>query len=572
MVSGFVSRGIMYSIRMEQFSEISLLLGLVFVISLVMKWLKQPLIVGYILSGIIAGPSILGWLTAVESIELFSKIGIASLLFIVGLSMSPKVIKDLGRVSLITGVGQVVFTSLIGYFISLFLGQPPLSALYIAIALTFSSTIIILKLLSDRGDVEKLYGKIAIGFLLVQDIIATLILLFVSAGSGQGDALLPMMVSVLAKGVVVFGGLWLIGLKILPRVINFIASSTELLFIFALAWGLGMASLFHFIGFSLEIGALIAGVMLSVSPYAREMSARMKPLRDFFIILFFVLLGSNMVLDTIPQILFPALILSVFVLVGNPIIVMLLMNLLGYRRRTGFMAGLTVAQISEFSLILATLGFNLGHLPKTTLSLITLVGLITIAGSTYLILYADKIYKRINKLLKFLELRRVSREKSIEEERYQAFLFGYGRVGDDYIDLFKKMELSYVVVDHDPRAIKTLENKEIPYRFGDAEDLEFLDELTLASATIVITTVPDFNANMLLLSYIKSINRQCVVIVTSHDATQAKDLYAHEADYVIMPHYLGALYGVSLIKRMGLNKESLGNERAKHERFINSRS
>lgn len=554
------------------FSEISLLMVLVFGISMAMRWLKQPLIVGYILAGIVAGPYALGLISDTEPIELFSKIGIASLLFIVGLSMSPKVIKEVGKVSLVTGVGQVLFTSLIGYAIALFLGQPPIAALYIAIALTFSSTIIILKLLSDRGDVDKLYGKVAIGFLLVQDIIATMILLFVSAGSSGDTNLYSLLGVVLLKGLIVFGMLWVVSLKILPKIIKYSAYSTELLFIFALAWGLGMGSLFHFIGFSLEIGTLIAGVSLSVSPFASEMSARMKPLRDFFIILFFVLLGSHMVLDTLMVILVPALILSVFVLIGNPVIVMILMNLLGYRRRTGFMAGLTVAQISEFSLILATLGFNLGHLPKETLSLITLVGLITIAGSTYLILYADPIYKRLNKILRVLELKHIGKEKGVAEEVYDAYLFGYGRVGDDYVETFKQLGLSYLVIDHDPRAVDRLIANQVSYRFGDAEDLEFLEELPLDRAKLVVTTIPGYNANHLLTRYIKAVNKKCLTVVTSHNIEEAKAIYAQGADYVIMPHYLGAKYGASMLKKMGLDRETLKAEQAKHLDFLSNRA
>jgi len=557
---------------MQIFSELSLLLVLVFGVSMVMRWLKQPLIVGYILSGIIAGPYVLGLITDTEPIELFSKIGIASLLFIVGLSLSPKVIKEVGKVSLITGVGQVLFTSLIGYGIALFLGQPPIASLYIAIALTFSSTIIILKLLTDRGDLDKLYGKVAIGFLLVQDIIATLILLFVSAGSSGDSNIYSLMAVVLIKGTIVFGVLWFVSLKILPHLIKYAAKSTELLFIFALAWGLGMGSLFEFIGFSLEIGTLIAGVALSVSPFSSEMSARMKPLRDFFIILFFVLLGSHMVLDTLAQIIVPAVILSIFVLIGNPVIVMILMNLLGYRRRTGFMAGLAVAQISEFSLILATLGFNLGHLPRTTLSLITLVGLITIAGSTYFILYADSIYKKLNKILKYLELRRVGRESGAEQEIYDAYLFGYGRVGDDYLESFKKLGLSYLVIDHDPSAIERLKMNEMSFKYGDVEDLEFLEELALDRAKLVITTIPDYSANQLLIRHIKSLNKKCVTIVTSHNIEEAKSIYSEGADYVIMPHYLGAKYGASMMKKIGLNREMLQSERSKHLVFLTNRS
>lgn len=552
--------------------EISVLLVIVSLLSIVMRMLKQPLIVGYILAGIIVGPYGLKLITAIEPIELFSKIGIATLLFIVGLSMSPKVIKEVGKASLITGVGQVLFTSIIGFFIARFLGIETVAAMYVAIALTFSSTIIVLKLLSDRGDADKLYGKVAIGFLLVQDVIATLILLFVSAQNSATGSMLALFGAVVGKGAILLFCLWLVSQKILPALIRYSANSSELLFIVTLAWGLGLSNLFDYLGFSLEIGALIAGVALSVSPYAKEVSARMKPLRDFFIILFFVLLGSNMALTTLSQILLPATLLSMFVLLGNPVIVIILMNILGYRRRTSFMAGLTVAQISEFSLILATLGFNLGHLSKDTLSIITLVGLVTITGSTYLIKYADQIYKKLNKLLKILEIKYRSHEKSISDASYDAYLFGYGRVGGDYIEVLSKMELSYCVVDHDPSSIDILISENVPHHFGDAEDLEFLEELGLDQAKIIITTLPTFTANILLARHVKSINPNCLIIAISHDAIEAKTLYAEGVSYVIMPHYLGALHGVAMIRRIGLSADEISVERGKHQKYLATRT
>ncbi len=556
---------------MQPFGEISLLIAIVAVVSILMRALKQPLVIGYILTGILAGPHGLKLVTSVESIELFSKIGIAILLFIVGLSMSPKIIKEVGKVSIVTGVGQVVFTSLIGFLIARFLGIAAIAALYIAIALTFSSTIIILKLLTDRGDLDKLYGKIAIGFLLVQDIIATLILLFLSAGAGAGS-LGEVIFGVLTKGGLIFVGLWIVGQKILPKVLAFAATSSELLFVIALAWGLGIGSLFELLGFSLEIGTLVAGVTLSVSPYAKEMSARMKPLRDFFIILFFVLLGSHMVLDTLATIIMPVILLSLFVLVGNPVIVIVLMNLLGYRRRTGFMAGLTVAQISEFSLILATLGFNLGHLSSETLSLVTLVGLITITGSTYLILYADQIFRRFQKILRVLELRHTSRERAISDKTYKAYLFGYGRVGDDYIQAFQNMELNFAVVDHNPSSIKSLREAGIDNFFGEVDDLEFLEELALDQAQYVVTTLPDFNANVLLVRHIKRINPKCMIIALSHLKKEAEELYHEGASYVVMPHYLGARYGAQLLQKIGRDQELLTKEQGKHQKFLESRT
>ena len=376
---------------MDQFYEISLILLFAFVVSTLMRYLKQPLVIGYILTGLIVGPYFFDILHSVEVVELFSKLGITALLFIVGLGLSPKVLKELGIVSAVTGVGQVVFTSVFGYFIGLTLGFNTIESLYIAVALTFSSTIIILKLLSDKGDVHKMYGRIAIGFLLVQDLIATVILVGISGLQSLENATGWMIASdlllLLLKGFILLIILFFISTKVLSRLSNFIARSQEFLFISSLAWGMAIASLYYKAGLSIEIGALVAGVTLSMTPYAYEISSRLKPLRDFFITLFFILLGYQMVFDNWQMLIIPTIIFSVFILIGNPIIVLILMNMLGYTRKTSFLAGLTVAQISEFSLILIKLGFDIGHLSREIMSMVTLVGIVTIAGSTYMILY-----------------------------------------------------------------------------------------------------------------------------------------------------------------------------------------
>jgi Kef-type K+ transport system membrane component KefB len=310
---------------MEIFVELSIIIALATLIGGVMRLLKQPLIMGYILTGVVVGPHFLNILKDIESGEIFSLMGISILLFIVGLSLSPHVIREVGKISLITGTGQVMFTTFLGFMIAKGFGYEFIPSLYIAISLAFSSTIIILKLLSDKKDLEKLYGKIAIGFLIVQDIIATLILIGISSFT-SGQDILQSALLVLIKGISAAIVLSFISYYLLPKLSDFFAKSQEYLFLFAVGWGFGLASVFKMMGFSAEIGALVAGVTLSMSPYAREISAKLKPLRDFFLIMFFILLGVNMDITSLSGMLVPALIFSTFVLVGNPIIVILLME------------------------------------------------------------------------------------------------------------------------------------------------------------------------------------------------------------------------------------------------------
>jgi len=547
---------------MTVFIELSTIIVIATLIAFLMKALKQPLIVGYIATGVLVGPYFLNILHSKEEIELFSKIGISILLFIVGLGLNPEVVKEVGKTSLITGLGQVIFTSVIGYFIMLAMGFSHVASIYTAIALTFSSTIIILKLLTDRGDTGKLYGRISIGFLLVQDIVATIILLAVSifgttsfaGGSNIFQTLGSEFGLLVLKGLVLVIIIYTFSKYFLGKISEYIAGNQEVLFIFSLAWGLGLASLFQYIGFSIEIGALIAGVTLAVSPFAYEIGSRMKPLRDFFILLFFILLGAQMVLSQFTSLIIPAVVLSVFVLVGNPIIVFILMNLLGYKSRTSFMAGLTVAQISEFSLILVALGLSFGHISDSIASLVTLVGIITITGSTYLILYSDNIYQFCRKSLKLLEFRKSHlREKKTDNNNPEAIIFGYDRVGFDFVREIKKLSERYVVVDFNPQAIKRLKKNGTPFRYGDAEDAEFLDEVGVGGAKLIVSTIPDYKTNLLLLKFYRKSNHDGVIITISHDIDQAKILYEAGASYVVLPHILGANHASSLISSYGFD-------------------
>ncbi len=552
--------------RMEIFFELTVLLVITTVVCIAVRQLKQPLVVGYIVAGIIAGPYGLNVLSAHDELEFFSKVGIVFLLFIVGLHLNPRVIREVGRVSLITGIGQVLCTSLIGFIISRALGIDRLSALYVSIALTLSSTIVILKLLADKKDLQKLYAKIAIGLLLVQDIVATLILVLITVVSNGGPADLHRTLLLIGlHGLTVGFGLLFVSSFILPRLIASIAASHELLFLFSLAWGTGLASLFSILGFSVEIGALVAGVTLSATPYAHEFSSRLKPLRDFFIVLFFLLLGSQVVIPDAGAIAVPAIILSVFVLIGNPVIVIILMNLLGFNRRTGFMTGMTVAQISEFSLILASLGFRVGHVSQEILSLITLVGLVTIAGSTYLIQYSEAIYPYLSGLLHRLELVKKKRsETGVSDEDYSSIIFGYDRVGQHFVRTLSDAGEKLLVVDFNPQSIHTLIHRNIPFLCGDAGDIEFLEELPCAKPRLIISTIPDLAANMLILSVMLARNKRVIVLPITHTVREAKQLYEAGASYVMMPHHLGAEFVVRLIKKHQFDPSAYRQVREEH--------
>jgi Kef-type K+ transport system membrane component KefB len=390
---------------MNVFLEISVIIMIATLLGGILRYLKQPLIIGYILTGIIISPYFLNLVSSNETLEIFSHIGIAFLLFIVGLGLNIQMFKEVGKASIITGLGQVIFTSIFGFIIAKLIGFPTTTSMYIAIALTFSSTIIIMKLLTDKGDTDKTYGKISIGFLIVQDLIVIFALLFISSIS-TGESIHTLIYSTILSLVGLLTVVALFTRYILSNIIHHIAKCEEYMLLFSIGWCFALSTLFYYFEFSIEIGALLAGICLASSPYKTHIESKIQPLRDFFLILFFVLLGSQMVFEDIGKYIFPIIIFSLFILIGNPLIVITLMKHLGYSHKTGFMCGLTVAQISEFSLILITLGITVGHIPQEILSMVTVIGLITIAGSSYLIMYSEKIFFWLSKYKVFREFER----------------------------------------------------------------------------------------------------------------------------------------------------------------------
>ncbi len=427
-----------------------------------------------------------------------------------------------------------------------------------------------MKLLSDKKDLQALYGKISIGFLIVQDLIAIFILIIAASFSNK-HGLLNIITASVANGIFLLGIFFLLVYYLLPKLGNFFAKSQEFLFLFSIGLGLGLASLSYYLGFSIEIGALIAGVALSMTPYNHEISSKMRPLRDFFIILFFVLLGSQMAFGDISNYIMPIIIFSLFILIGNPLIVMILMGILGYPKRVSFDAGLTVAQISEFSLILIALGVRLNHLSNDILSLVTIIGLITIAGSTYFISYSSKIYPYLSKYLSVFERKSIRLGRKIKIKKYDIILFGYNRVGYDFVHAFKKIKKKFLIIDYNPEAINELSKAGLDCKYGDASDTEFLDELNLDKVKLIASTMPNTDSNLLVIEKTRKVNKKAIIIVISHSIDEAHALYNAGATYVVMPHFLGGNYAAMLITKHKLNEKKFLQEKYKHLKSLQKR-
>jgi Kef-type K+ transport system membrane component KefB len=541
------------------FNEIAALLVLAAGVGFVGVALRQPLIVSFIAVGIIAGPSVLGIARSSEPIDLLADLGIAVLLFLVGIKLDLKLIRSLGPVALATGLGQVAFTTVFGFLICLALGLEPVTSIYIAVALSFSSTIIIVKLLSDKREIESLHGRIALGLLIVQDIIVVLAMIVLS-GFGVGEregSTAGNLLSVFGSG---FGMLLLVLLFIrflADPLTRRLATSPELLIGFAIALAAAFAAAGEAFGLGKELGGLLAGIALASTPFRDSIASRLAPLRDFLLLFFFITLGTRIDLQELGALGWEAALLAAFVLLAKPLIMLIIMIAMGYRRRTGFIAGVTIAQISEFSLIFMAMAASLGHVDEEALGLVTLVGLITIAASTYMITYSHQLYDLCEPLLQGIERRRAHREAYDDPSRGEQFdviVFGLGRYGGTIGRRLIAEGRKVLGVDFSPTAVQRWRNEKLPVVFGDVSDPELIAHLPIRAADWIICAIPDPNtgvsrhdSRLALLQALDEAGYDGKVAVATHRIDDNEKLKVAGAHLVFHPYYDAADRAIELL-------------------------
>jgi len=479
------------------FDEIVFLLLAALVAGVTAIRLRQPLIIAFIVVGILAGPVGLNVIRSTDQLRVLAEMGLALLLFVVGLKLDPQLIRKMGTVSLATGLGQMVFTGLAGFALAVGFGMPPLTAMYVAAALVFSSTILIVKLLSDKRETDSLYGRISLGFLIVEDIVVIVAMIALSAFTGT-STMHPVMQALLIvlKGGGLFLGVWAVSKFLFPRLLPAVSRSTELLVIFGITWALALAAASEIMGFNKEVGAFVAGLSLASTMYRDMLSVKLTSLRDFLLLFFFLELGSHLDLHAVGSQILVAILLSLLVLLGKPFIVMVILGRMGYRKRTGFMAGLTVAQISEFSLILVTLGASTGHIGSDTLGLVTLVLVITMGVDVHLIIHARTLYDRFGKHLGVFERKKSTREDSSmvtdpEIQKSDVILVGLGRYGSKIGAEMSARGRVILGIDFDPEAVRLWKMNGEYAVFGDVEDPDFAHALPLSNARWVVSSIRD---------------------------------------------------------------------------------
>ncbi len=553
------------------FIELGLVLIAASLFGLLARLLKQPALIGYIIAGFVLGPLGYQVISHNELLPTFSEIGITFLLFLVGLELNLSSLKTIGNKIVNLAVLQIVLTFALGYSVGLLFSFSPVEASIIGLALTFSSTIVVLKLISEKNDVQSLYGKLSVALLIIQDIVAVVALALVSGLVNTSNLSLEIF-DLLGKIILLFLTAWLASKYILPSLFKWLAKSRDLMIITAVGWCFLFAISAYSLGFSYAIGAFLAGLSLAAIPYNIDIMGQIRPLRDFFIVMFFVLLGFSF--NPEGQILWGLVaVLTALALIAKPLIILISLSAQKFKLRTSFYSSFSLGQMSEFSVILAITAASSGIVPDTILSSIIISTAISLAASSYLITESDRLFEFLRPALKFVEPKDVEYNlESAPELVDHVVIFGYHRMGFHILKTLKNLKQEVLVVDFNPDIIENLRKQKIPAIFGDATDSELLDSVQLQNAKMVISTIPHLEENLILTERIREAHKGILMIATAGEISEALKIYKRGADYVILPQLLSGEYISELLQKheAGTLKKYL-NSRANEKRLLRTK-
>ncbi|MBI4057804.1 cation:proton antiporter [Candidatus Microgenomates bacterium] len=553
------------------FIQLALILGLSSLLGYAVHLLKLPLLVAYIIAGLFLSPFHIFSVHTGGALTLLPEIGIAFVLFFVGMELVLSELKSLGRPIIVAAFGQIVISSSFGFLFARFFGFPPLEALILGFGLSVSSTIVVIKLLLEKKDLTSLYGKLSLGILLVEDLVAVALLMVMTTGSSFLNVGISNVMPLLAlslKGVVLLILAITLSRFALTRIFVSVAHSTELLFLSALAWCFVFIATALFLGFSVIIGAFLAGVAIASSPFHFEIQAKLKPLRDFFVALFFVYLGSQVVFQDLPRVLPLIIVFTLFALVVKPLLFMSILSLFGFRKHTLFQTSLNLSQISEFSLVIAVVGVTLGIVSQSVLTAIALTGVFSVIFSSIMIASARQIYSRLSAVAAFFERGDIAHEIEAKREHHvledHIVLIGAHRLGAAILTFLVKERVPFIIVDFNPKIIRELQDKGLYAIYGDIGDPEIVELLNLSKAKLIISTARDREDNLMLLAYIARARIKAPVIARASTVEDLKVLYKKGADYVILPE---AIAGDVIKEKLRTYWDRLGffKDRAKIE-------
>lgn len=537
-------------------------LGMIAVCAAVMvavgRAVKMPAIVVYLLCGILLGP-VFGVVGMDGGLELISELGIALLLFLVGLELSISKVRDVGKVAVVAGFSQVGLTAGLGFALARVLGFGGVEAAFLAMALTFSSTVVVVKLLEEKGELESLYGRIAVGVLLVQDLVVILLLTFLAGLSGGEGGLDAGVIGVgLAKafgGMVVLLGVAFVASRwVLPRPFQWAARSPEVLMVWALSWCFLMVYGAHAFHLSLEVGAFLAGMSLAQLPYNEDLRRRVNPLMNFFVAVFFVTLGVKIDFTGAWGQVGTAVTFSGFVLLGKPLIFLVILGVAGYGRKTAFLTGTTMAQTSEFSFILAGLAMSKGLIGGEILLVSALVGVVTIAVSSYLIIYSHGVYAWVLRM-GFLKMRFLDGRAEVSGQIRHAgehlgghvIVVGMNTLGRELVRRLVERGEEVLAVDTDPVKLEGLPGRVL---LGSVGYLTVLEEAGYGRARLLVSALQIEEVNDILAYRCKGVGTPCAIHVV--DFSVVDHLLELETDYLMVSKVDGVKAQLVRLREMGV--------------------
>jgi Kef-type K+ transport system membrane component KefB len=525
-----------------------------FALSIIVAWLvgvaayliRQPLILAYLVAGFLLGPSGLRWVESQQSIRTIAELGLIFMLFMIGLEIDLKKIVRAGSWILITSATQIFGCFALGLALFLLIGLPlsggRFDALYLAVAVALSSTVIIVKVLYDKHELDTLPGRVTLGILVLQDLFA---ILFLAVQPSLNDLQIDVALFSVLRVAALLAAALLISRYTLPHLFHLIARLPELVLVGALAWCFAVAEFAEYLGLSREMGALIAGVSLSTFPYALDVTAKVTSLRDFFITLFFVALGMLIPLPT-GAVIGLALVIVAFTLMSRLLTLFPPLYLMKQGLRASLLPAINLAQISEFSLVLIQVGVQSGQVKPETASAASTAFVVLAVISTFLMTRSDAIVRSTIPLLKPLGLRDLDHRPtdaepdSKQERQRRILLLGFFRSASSFLAEVERRHAALLeqvfVVDFNPVVYHTLQARGVKIYYGDISHAETLTHAGIADAEIVISSVPDSllkgTSNEKLVRYARSVNASAKIIATADVLSQVETLYAAGADYV----------------------------------------
>ncbi len=537
------------------------------VLAFISHYAKQPLLLAYIAAGVVIGPEMgLNLVSSKEDISVISEIGLILLLFMIGLEIDIKKLKESGKVLIMTGLLQFIICVALGFgffaMLGFVMGDGKYDLFYLAVCCGLSSTAIVVKLLYSKFELDTLAGRITLGVLVFQDIWAIVII------GIQPNLANPEVLGILmsfAKGGALVGISLLMSKFILPFLFKSIAKIPELVLVASLGWCFFICSVAAYMELSLEMGALIAGVAISTFPYNLDVIAKVVSIRDFFVTLFFVALGMQIPnpADDL-QILAWAGIIAAFLIATRFLSIYPVLYFMKQGHRMSLLPSINLANISEFSLVIAALGAASGHIDTRILSIVIFTFVITSVIAPYMIKYNQQLQGVLAKMLTAIGLKDIATqaaEGSEEQPKEIAFL-GFFRVASSFIreledreekepDFVKTLKEKILVVDYNPNVHEKLNRLGIKAVYGDISNIDTLHHAGLHDAKLVISTIPDTilvgTDNLRLIKEIQKISPHAKIIVTAESASRALKMYSEGADYVFLPRNLSAGHLVDTI-------------------------